>query len=174
MAPRKEQKNTSTTGAKVAGARIEKKRNQGPVMRYENGLVNINRKSGKHMLAIKHNAATALPSLPAEIRNSIWELVLGGNVFSSGFLDSRRRGKRRTIVRVPKNFFSMLQDCRQLYVQTCLVPFASNMFSFDDADIVDWAYEILPFQRKAIKEIRIVTSRADKFLNYDSSDGTLL
>jgi hypothetical protein len=70
--------------------------------------------------------------LPAEIRNDIWKLVLGGKIFrTEGW------GKMAKLATSPadhKKAMSLLRTCRQIYAEAASMPLTLNNFSFEFAD----------------------------------------
>lgn len=64
--------------------------------------------------------------VPAEIRNQIWKLVLGGKLYRSswsfGFHPSPTGPKHNT---------ALLRTCRQIYSETAIMPLALGTFSVD-------------------------------------------
>ncbi|KAF2622720.1 hypothetical protein BU25DRAFT_204833 [Macroventuria anomochaeta] len=82
MAPRTATLRPATED-RVSDSRSGKtKHKAGPIRRLENGLLDVTRKSGKHIRAIKINSETPLLRLLLELRNRIWEYALGGHVFN--------------------------------------------------------------------------------------------
>jgi len=61
--------------------------------------------------------------MPAEIRNKIWKLVLGGKLYQSdwtlGFYPPTE----------PENATALLRTCRQIYSETAIMPLALTTFS---------------------------------------------
>jgi hypothetical protein len=55
---------------------------------------------------------------------------------------------------------------RQVYAETCIVPFQSNAFRFEAQDCFDWMHRLIKVQRDAIREIHIVTWRAQRFYGW--------
>jgi hypothetical protein len=79
------------------------------------------------LYSVKANQESPLLRLPPEIRNRIWAYALGGKVIRQVFT-------RRKCVLLPKpqeriNAFTLLAACRQIYVETAVLPFAANTVS---------------------------------------------
>ncbi|KAF1360416.1 hypothetical protein EJ07DRAFT_177115 [Lizonia empirigonia] len=145
------------------GARVQKpKRKTGPVRRLENGLLDVTRKSGKHVKTIKQNSLTPLLQLPPEVRNQIWEYALGGNVFeitSSRKVQTRRRTKESV---QPKHAFPLLGVCRQIYAETALLPYKANAFDFKWNNPYDWVHGLHKVQSELISEVHMAEESGDQ------------
>lgn len=122
------------------------------------------------------NSETPLLRLPPEIRNRIWELGLGGKVIRVIFVEKfkgRYAEERTTVARdtFPVHAHARLQVCRQIYTETALIPFSHNAFHFDRVEAFDWARHLLPVQKSAIRELHIMTRRAERMLGWICGDG---
>lgn len=99
--------------------------------------------------------------LPAELRNIIWALVLGGTTFS---IDCEARipwGVRVKNTTAQQHSLALLRTCRQIYGETCLLPFILNIFQFKSEDAFKpWLARFNPEQRVAIANVRLVTWKA--------------
>jgi len=62
--------------------------------------------------------------MPAEIRNTVWKLVLGGKLYKTD-----ARGKFYPSLAEPKNATALLRTCRQIYSETAIMPLALTVFS---------------------------------------------
>ena len=128
---------------------------------------------------MKRNSTTSrLLSLPSEIRNRIYNLVLGGERLAISYephqrkykqldycryrvhvggglyhhlaLNGYRRGARRTL------HLGLIRVCRQIYGETALLPYALNEFAFEN----DWVRrkfwkETKPAQQRAVGKYKI-------------------
>ena len=62
--------------------------------------------------------------MPAEIRNEVWKLVLGGKVYRSNL-----KGTFLSLPTEPKNAMALLRTCRQIYSEAAIMPLALTIFS---------------------------------------------
>ncbi|KAF3046619.1 hypothetical protein E8E12_011254 [Didymella heteroderae] len=149
------------------------RRRTGPVRRLENGMLDVTRKSGKHVKAIKANSQSPLLRLPPELRNRIWEYTLGGHVFdvtTRGIFKRRKRIFKAKVWGLPKNTFALLGVCRQIYAETVLLPYRHNAFNFKSEDAFDWALCLRPVQQQLISKIYVTTFGADHMLLRDQCE----
>lgn len=98
-------------------------------------------------------------SLPAELRNHIYAYTLSGEVID---IYCWRRytpfGFATRVLRKQKNFLALLAVCRQLYIETRLLPFQLNAFRFKSQDAFQsWLDKFDSDQQRSIQEIHIVT-----------------
>lgn len=125
---------------------------------------------------MKSNSESPLLQIPPEVRNRVWALVLGGKVFKIVFVENYRGRyiEEKTLVArdsFPVNTHALLQVCRQIYTETALIPFSHNAFRFDRVEAFNWARHLLPVQQKSIRELHIVTHRAERMLGWMHGDG---
>ncbi|KAF1969829.1 hypothetical protein BU23DRAFT_557247 [Bimuria novae-zelandiae CBS 107.79] len=85
----------ATTAADIVGTRKAYPK----VRRHPNGLLDVDRKQGKYFQKAQRNQRVSLLlRLPLELRNRIWELTLGGQVFvveaRSGMAGKDKRKKK--------------------------------------------------------------------------------
>lgn len=70
----------------------------------------------------------------------------------------------------PEHSHALLQVCRQIYVEAALLLFSTNTFLVAKDETFDWARHLLPVQRSLIKDVHIVTHRAERMFDWvDSS-----
>lgn len=125
---------------------------------------------------IKANSETPLLRLPPEVRNCIWEYALGDKVLDVVFVEKLKGPyiEEKTLIAAdtfPDHSHALLQVCRQVYTETALIPFATNAFKFAREEAFDWARHLLPVQQKSIREVHIVTHRAERMLDWMHCDG---
>ncbi|KAI8940196.1 hypothetical protein NX059_003902 [Plenodomus lindquistii] len=144
MAPQRTVSGDPPTAIAVAGSRVVKSRRKKAVRRFENGLMNFERKNEKNAkmsVSITTGSSTLNASqrkqltchsteqnaqqspllrLPGELRNQIWELALGGNVCEiKKYYDVPEHCR--------ENFpTALLQTCRQVFAETALLPYSLN------------------------------------------------
>ncbi|KAF1932400.1 uncharacterized protein M421DRAFT_2031 [Didymella exigua CBS 183.55] len=146
------------------------KRRTGPVRRLENGMLDVTRKSGKHVRTIRTNSQSRLLRLPPELRNQIWEYALGGHAFditTRKVFKQRKRIDKAKAWDLPINTFALLRVCRQIYAETALIPYKHNAFCFASEDAFDWAVSLRPVQQNIIAEIHVATIGANRMLAAD-------
>ncbi|KAL6712110.1 hypothetical protein ACN47E_003153 [Coniothyrium glycines] len=155
---------TDKTGAQVKKPKPKPKPKHPAVRRLENGLLNVDRKAGKHMKAIKANANSPLLRLPPEIRNMIWKYAVGGECIVLAPLDrlqlSAAGSTSQEFLRYMgwrEQTSALFRVCRQIYSETALLPFECGTFTFKSPRACDWIRELLPRQQSMINEIHIVT-----------------
>ncbi|KAH7399514.1 hypothetical protein BKA66DRAFT_565585 [Pyrenochaeta sp. MPI-SDFR-AT-0127] len=128
MAPRKPSARNScganlsktTTAAGIAKHHCKKLRF------FENGLLDVTRKGGKYFkIARQNQRESPLLRLPPEIRNQIFEIVLGGRVFEL----EGPSCENPNFVERSQHVLALLAVCRQIYAETSLLPFKLNTFS---------------------------------------------
>ena len=143
MAPRKydstaPSKSNRASKDSVAKQPMKKKKGYRKVRKLSNGLLDVVRTGGRYpklyvhattslsqpltMGRIRENGNTPLLRLPAEIRRMIWEYVFSGSVW-------RARGYPEGKKPLVKSL-SILQTCRQIYSETCLLPYRVGTLSF--------------------------------------------
>jgi hypothetical protein len=89
----------------------------------------VSRITAADFISVTINQASPLLRLPAEIRNQIWRLVVGGKVIRE---QVTKRGRAQMLPRPCErtNTFALLRVCRQIYAETALLPFSANTFLF--------------------------------------------
>ena len=119
---------------------------------------------------VKSYGGTSLLCLPAELRNMIWEYVLGGNIFEVHSWFSYSRGRTMTkVLNQKKNSLSLLRTCWQIYSEARLFPYRFNGFRIKNEDtIAPWLSGFEAFKLKTITEIHLVTWRAGRMLEGSS------
>lgn len=112
--------------------------------------------------SIKRNAETSpLLKLPLEIKHKSFFDALGGRKIGVKFLDydsSPLSG--RALAHhgdVSPHSLSLLATCRQLYTEVHPIFWSTNMFSFDNPDILKaWVEGRTAFEKRAIRRIELV------------------
>ncbi|KAF1840465.1 uncharacterized protein K460DRAFT_360138 [Cucurbitaria berberidis CBS 394.84] len=97
--------------------------------------------------------------LPAEIRNWIYKLVLGGRTYKFKDAFSTHYARLDT---TEQHLFGLLFVCRQIYFEAALLPYAINTFRFRDFDISlsPFLKERSPAQFRSIQSLELVTYQA--------------
>ncbi|KAF2846853.1 hypothetical protein T440DRAFT_220784 [Plenodomus tracheiphilus IPT5] len=130
---------------------------QGLVQLQENGLISLEH-TPEHLVSIvEKNSKIFLLSLPAEIRNRIFKYTLGGNIvwctITRCHVVIRTGPPRRYIIDTEH---ALLRVCRQIYVETALLPFSTNDFGFIPRQPVQVLWQrMLPGQRNAVTGVVI-------------------
>ncbi|KAI4631503.1 uncharacterized protein J4E87_002208 [Alternaria ethzedia] len=152
MAPRK-----TAVGDKAPKAPATKKSADKVVKRpargyhkFRNGLLNVTPKGGEKEL-VKRNEKSPLLRMPAEIRNKIWKLVLGGKLYESdwtlGFCSPPTE---------PEDATALLRTCRQIYSETAIMPLALTTFSAETVrEAARSLKKLKPSQRKQITTLQL-------------------
>jgi len=88
--------------------------------------------------------------MPAEIRNAIWKLVLGGKVYRSHW-----KGRFYPSPTEPKDATALLRTCRQIYSEAAIMPLALTIFSVDNVRAAERSIKkFKPNQRKQITTLQ--------------------
>ncbi|KAI8940198.1 hypothetical protein NX059_003904 [Plenodomus lindquistii] len=164
MAPTKETPKARPPSQKTTSSGITKPKRKGPVRRFENGMLDVSRKSGRNLNICRQNAQSRLLRLPGELRNQIWELALGGHIFGTNTRASFFSAL--LVTRLAPNPFALLQVCRQIYAETALLPFQLSEFRFPWA----WVSRLPRHGRSHISHISCV-SYPDRWLNVNQYFG---
>jgi hypothetical protein len=100
--------------------------------------------------------------LPAELRNRIYEHVLGGRTYR--FKDTVYTGRARLDTKGENHILALLYVCRQIYFETALLPYTMNMFSFRHFDISlePFLRHRSPSQIRSIYFMELVTYQASQ------------
>ncbi|KAH6637917.1 hypothetical protein C7974DRAFT_150231 [Boeremia exigua] len=93
------------------------------------------------------NTRSRLLSLPAELRNRIYEFVLRRT-------DDMRVDEKLDMIGVSARFLAITETCRQIYTETHLLPFILNTFIIDFS-LIRWLRALDVDQREAIASIEI-------------------
>ncbi|KAF3051920.1 hypothetical protein E8E11_003519 [Didymella keratinophila] len=102
-----------------------------------------------------------LLALPAELRNIIWSQVLGGITFDIECSVRILWGVSVTNTTTSPHQLALLQTCRQIYVETRLLPLTLNTFRFKSEDAFKpWLAKFDVVQKAAIQSVRLVTWKA--------------
>ena len=92
--------------------------------------------------------------MPAEIRNQIWKLALGGKLYRSNY-----QGIFRPSPTEPKNATALLRTCRQIYSETATMPLALTIFSIGSCrELGRSLKKFKPNQRKQITTVQFTVS----------------
>lgn len=116
------------------------------------------------------NNATAsqvptLLTLPAELRNIIWTMVLGGTTFDVKSKVQIPWGTTTTTISAQTHHLALLETCSQVYSETKLLPFGLNAFRFSSEDAFKpWLNKFDQVQQAAIAEVRLVTWKAKRMV----------
>ncbi|CAN9321678.1 unnamed protein product [Alternaria sp. RS040] len=103
------------------------KRRYKKVRFHEDGLLNVERKTGKYFKIARENQQDSLLlRLPPELRCLVFEYVLGGNTYEIRYHQKSEAVKNTTI---SKHALALLSVCRQIFAETALLPFSLNTFS---------------------------------------------
>lgn len=92
--------------------------------------------------------------MPPEIRNRIYAYILGGRRIDlySTELGLVELYKEHDGFKIDKsNPFLLLRVCRQVYAESCLLPYSLNTFLFYPSEWETWHMQIFPAQREAIR-----------------------
>jgi hypothetical protein len=116
--------------------------------------------------SVNNNQDAPLLRLPPEIRCRIWEYVLGGMTLRSAtFRLNDRRFTERMVPPFSERManISPRRTCRQIYTETALLPYKSNIFNF--GTYPDFRFDlgyVKSFQRVHIEkmQIEVVTGEA--------------
>jgi hypothetical protein len=111
--------------------------------------------------SLQHNSNSPLLRLPAEIRNQIYNYVIGRHHYeirtrgSSGITYYLSPGSASSPSWREQNGLS--QTCRQLHHETSALPFRNNMFGIrmmeDHSTLNKWMGLLQPYQASAIQSI---------------------
>ncbi|KAF7671513.1 hypothetical protein GT037_010325 [Alternaria burnsii] len=117
----------STKGTKAFTDTEVVKRRYKKVRFHEDGLLNVERKTGKYFKIARENQQDSLLlRLPPELRCLVFEYVLGGNTYEIRYHQKSEAVKHTTI---SKHALALLSVCRQIFAETALLPFGLNTFS---------------------------------------------
>ncbi|KAF1912418.1 hypothetical protein BDU57DRAFT_551267 [Ampelomyces quisqualis] len=101
--------------------------------RFRSGMLNVTPKGGERDL-VKSNQDSPLLRLPGELRNRIWEYVLGGRTLRPRLTPIPRSPEQLFQIaqelREPLLGFALLRTCRQVYMETALLPYKLNAYDF--------------------------------------------
>lgn len=110
---------------------------------------------------MRRNMESPLLNLPAELRNKIYNLAIGGGhiqipnhhtVQEDDFIfELQMHGKHP----VGGNLTALSAVCHQLYTETALLPFSLHTFCGYKPDVVDFLRTLTDTQRAGIKVLRI-------------------
>ncbi|KAJ4341963.1 beta transducin [Ascochyta clinopodiicola] len=135
------------------------------VKRYRNGLLNLE-KTPAHLVAIaKRNAfESPLLRLPAEIRNQIWSLAMGGQLvvlpddqYVKGCAMKLGPGSYRHTGTKLLAAFHLPEVSRQVYSETALTSYQQNIFMLDYRNLStrNSVTRLMAAQRRAITKVEI-------------------
>jgi hypothetical protein len=107
---------------------------------------------------MQNRQSSPLLRLPPELRNQIYEYVLGGEIYylldSSGrmiLIKNRYNGARRP----QKHCFALLETCRQLHAETASLPSSLNTFASSSLTIANFFSKLTTAQQEAVKGVRL-------------------
>ncbi|OAG15989.1 hypothetical protein CC77DRAFT_1078733 [Alternaria alternata] len=159
MAPRKlylENQKASTKGTKAfIDAGVVKRRHK-KVRFHENGLINVERKTGKYFkMARENQQGSPLLRLPPELRCLVFEYALGGNTYMIRYHRTSKAVKNTTVT---KHALALLSVCRQIFAETALLSFSLNTFSvFHPVVFNMWIKSFHPAFAEVVTSVRIDT-----------------
>jgi hypothetical protein len=107
--------------------------------------------------------------LPPELRSRIWEYVLAGHTPRSVDVNPGRARIMRMIPSRDKCMHGMdlLRTCRQIYAETALLPYKTNIFSFSPYTNIKHDLKYMkPFQRAQIDKIQIELPHSGGDISY--------
>lgn len=109
--------------------------------------------------------------LPTEIRQCIWEYVLGGRIFLA---KETQIGCRFTPHGTNLSTgVALLRVCRQIYSETAPLPYRFSIFTCDSSMRLSWAANLLKtYQRKQVAQLCLVckNSHSWSWINDVSAD----
>ena len=111
----------------------------------------------------KSNSESPLLRLPAEIRNSIWEYALGGNIRDLTYFKRDRKRYTEWLIAMssasfPEHSHALLSTCRQIYAETALLTFSTNEFRFRSKTTFKWTRDLSKVQKDLIHTVHFVRS----------------
>jgi hypothetical protein len=115
----------------------------------------------------RNQQSSPLLRLPAEIRNTIYEYVLGGESWHYltyiGVRLSLKRRLSKDDERPEKepHFLALFKTCRQLQAETKLLPFKLNLFPTFVKDLLDFLRVLSPSQASVIHTIQAMVDHCD-------------
>ncbi|KAF2030027.1 hypothetical protein EK21DRAFT_112320 [Setomelanomma holmii] len=132
MAPRTRasvKANDATAPSKHSDTRVVKRPTRG-YHTFKDGRLNVTPMADELEL-VELNQNAPILSLPPEIRNRIFELVLGGKTMRHTYLGHGESTKIifKNAPRDRKNATALIRTCRQIYVETLTLPYARCTFS---------------------------------------------
>ncbi|KAG9188226.1 hypothetical protein G6011_02149 [Alternaria panax] len=153
MAPRKlnlKNQKASTKDTKASTDAGVVKRRYAKVRFHENGLLNVEPKTGN---ARRNQRDSPLLRLPPELRYMIFEHALGGKTYEIRY---DRKSVMAKNTAVSKHALALLSVCRQVFAETALLPFSSNKFSVLHPLIFNvWIESLCPVFAEVITSVRI-------------------
>ncbi|KAB2106558.1 hypothetical protein AG0111_0g5447 [Alternaria gaisen] len=157
MAPRKldlENQEASTKGTKAFIDAGVVERRYKKVRFHENGLLNVERKTGKYFKIARENQQDSpLLCLPPELRCLVFEYALGGNTYMIRYHRKSKAVKNTTIA---KHALALLSVCRQIFAETALLPFSLNTFSVSHPLVFNiWIMSFHPAFAEVVTSVRI-------------------
>lgn len=118
----------------------------------------------------KSNSESPLLRLPAEIRNSIWEYALGGNIRDLTYFKRDRKRYTEWLIAMssasfPEHSHALLSTCRQIYAETALLTFSTNEFRFRSKTTFKWTRDLSKVQKDLIHTVHFVRSPWHRYLD---------
>ena len=112
----------------------------------------------KFTSSLRNQRESPLMRLPAELRDSVFKYLLGGQelrimVYEDPLLASRPMGDTGHF-KDTKNFVTITQTCRQAHSDTKLMPFGLNKIVGNAVDLSTFMDDAAAWQIKAIETVR--------------------
>ncbi|KAF3001361.1 hypothetical protein E8E13_006383 [Curvularia kusanoi] len=109
--------------------------------------------------------ASPLLTLPAELRNIIWALVLGNTTYDISCTIRIPWGTSVKNLTTSAHSLALLRTCRQIHAETRYLPFTLNTFQFKSEDAFKpWLKRLDGDRCAAIAGVRLVTWKARHML----------
>ncbi|KAF2830991.1 hypothetical protein CC86DRAFT_463001 [Ophiobolus disseminans] len=155
MAPRKPTNKAFTlpTGTSKDTAAGVTKRRYKKVRFFENGLLDVERKTGKFLKIARQNQQDSpLLKLPPEIRHEIFRHAIGERICRIKYIHTLGATTKHS---KPARATTLLTTWRQLYAETALLPWAQFTIDANDPNILStWLNQQHPAHRELITKIR--------------------
>ncbi|KAF2831381.1 hypothetical protein CC86DRAFT_138684 [Ophiobolus disseminans] len=169
MAPNKKTNTTARSKKptiKQSGDSVVKRKPARGFHRFRSGILNVTPKGAEKEL-VKRNQDSPLLQLPPELRQKIWEEVLGGKNFRCQIFDYKIGKTERMVPPKTERAFGLclLRTCRQIYSETALLPYKLNIITF--SHLSSFRHELMvlqKFQRSQVVGIHLEASRRSGIL----------
>ncbi|KAH3968678.1 hypothetical protein HBI81_129310 [Parastagonospora nodorum] len=134
----------------------------------QNVLSNIEATEAREALYLKNQRDSPFLRLPAELRNTIYNYVLGGLAIMAPHSSSwcriqvlSIRPAPEELWQFPRHFLSIVQSCRQAYSESARLPFVLNTFdAYPSYSFLQFVENLPEWQRNEISMIRISCNEA--------------
>ncbi|KAL6704741.1 hypothetical protein ACN47E_007662 [Coniothyrium glycines] len=122
------------------------KRRYDKVRFHDNGLLNVERKTGKYFKIARQNQKTSpLLRLPPELRNQIFREVFRGRKYVIDDLNPRVESSN-----------ALLAVCRQIYAETASMPWSAGTFAAKNGiEMNAWLEGLHPLRQGLVKHLEI-------------------